>query len=606
MVKVVDNAQKLIPGEPQDVNLSAAQRSRGGKSPEEIQKLRQHVDDYMVGLRADRWSWWNSWRELSDYILPRRYRWLITPNQMNRGSPMNQRIVDSTGTIAARVLAAGMMAGITSPGKPWFRLRVHGDDELSEYGPVRQWLDAVATVMSNVFASSNFYTSMATMYKDLSVFCTGTFTIYEDSENVINCRNAALGEYFLANGPRGDADIMYREFVQTIPQVAREFGMDNVSETIKGGVRTAGAQLTKEIIVGHAIEPNDDVSPGAPGVDGMPYREVFWEMGSGQNEMLRLKGFHEKPFVAARWDVVGNDAYGNGPGMDAIGDVKQLQVEQKRKAQLIDKLVNPPMVADPSLKNEPASVIPGGVTYAAYGPEGKPRFSPVYEVNPAGLPAITEDLNEVKERVKSAFYYDLFLMISQLDTVRTATEVDARREEKLIQLGPVLERFENEVLDVAIIRVFNILIRANEASQFQVLPPIPKELKGKHILPEYVSMLAQAQRSAMTAGMERLASFAGSVSAVNPGVLDNIDFDEMIDEYADLLGVPAKLIVPYAKVLQIRSQRAKQQQQAAAMQNSMAAVQGAQTLSQTDVGGGINALQAMLGNQGGGQQGGAQ
>jgi len=318
-------------------------------------------------------------------------------------------------------------------------------------------------------------------------------------------------------------------------------------------------------------------------------------MGSGQNEMLRLKGFHEKPFVAARWDVVGNDAYGNGPGMDAIGDVKQLQVEQKRKAQLIDKLVNPPMVADPSLKNEPASVIPGGVTYAAYGPEGKPRFSPVYEVNPAALPGITEDLNEVKDRVKAAFYYDLFLMISQLDTVRTATEVDARREEKLIQLGPVLERFENEVLDVAINRVFQILIRANDP-QFPILPPMPKELKGRHIQPEYISMLAQAQRSAMTAGMERLAAFAGNVSAVNPGVLDNIDFDEMIDEYADLLGVPAKIIVPYAKVLQLRAQRSKQQQAQAAMQTSLAMAQGAQTLSQTDTGGGINALQQMLGN----------
>jgi hypothetical protein len=597
MAKVVSDAQKLLPGEPPPVQVAASDRSRGGKSSAEIMRLRAHVDDYMVGLRADRWSWWRHWQELANYVLPRRYRWLITPNQMNRGSPMNQNIIDSTPTIAARVLASGMMAGITSPGRPWFRLKIHGDDELSEWGPVRQWLDIVATAMGQVFASSNFYQAMAVMYKDLSVFCTGTFTMYEDFDDVIRCHNWALGEYYLANGPRGDVDVAYREFVQTIPQVARTFGEQNCSETIRGALRTAGAQLTKEIIVGHAIEPNDDVSPGAPGVDGMPYREVYWEMGSGQNEMLRLKGFHEKPFMAARWDVVGNDAYGNGPGMDALGDIKQLQVEQKRKSQLIDKLVNPPMVADPALKNEPASVIPGGVTYAAYGPEGKPRFSPVYEVNAQGLPAITEDVNEVKERVKSVFFYDLFLMISQLDSVRTATEIDARREEKLIQLGPVLERFENEVLDPAINRCFQIMLRAG------MLPPIPKELRGKHIQPEYVSMLAQAQRSAMTAGMERLAAFAGNVSAVNPGVLDNIDFDEMIDEYADLLGVPAKIIVPYAKVLQIRAQRAKQQQAAAAMQTSMAAVQGAQTLSQTDVGGGINALQAMLGN--GGQQGAA-
>jgi hypothetical protein len=32
---------------------------------------------------------------------------------------------------------------------------------------------------------------------------------------------------------------------------------------------------------------------------------------------------------------------------------------------------------------------------------------------------------------------DLFRMISELDTVRSATEIDARREEKLVLLGPV-------------------------------------------------------------------------------------------------------------------------------------------------------------------------
>jgi hypothetical protein len=586
-------SQNRLAGEPPDVQVAPSNRGRTDSASAETQKLRQHVDDYLVGLRADRWSWWAHWQQLADYVLPRRYRWLITPNQMNRGSPMNQRIIDSTPTVAARVLASGMMAGITSPGRPWFQLKVHGDDELSEWGPVRQWLDIVATIMRQVYAGSNFYQTMAVTYKDLSVFCTGTFAMYEDYDDVIRCQNWALGEYYLANGPRGDVDIAYREFVQTIPQVAREFGMENCSQTIQAGVRTAGAQMTKEIILGHAIEPNDDVSPGAPGVKGMPYREVFWEMGSGQNEILRLAGFHEKPFMAARWDVVGNDAYGNGPGMDALGDIKQLQVEQKRKSQLIGKLVNPPMVADPILKNEPASVIEGGVTYAQYGPNGKPVFAPVYEINPQGLPAITSDIEEVQNRVKTVFFYDLFLMISQLDSVRTATEIDARREEKLIQLGPVLERFENEVLDPAINRTFQIMLRAG------MLPPIPKELRGKHIQPEYVSMLAQSQRSAMTAGFERLAQFGGNLAAVKPEILDNIDFDEMIDEYADMLGVPAKVIVPYAKVLQLRAQRNKQQQAAQAMQSSLAMAQGAQTLSNTDVGGGINALQAMLGTGGG-------
>jgi hypothetical protein len=64
------------------------------------------------------------WREIADYLIPRRYKWLITPNQANRGSPINQRIIDNTGTRALRILAAGMMAGMTSPGRPWLKLTI--------------------------------------------------------------------------------------------------------------------------------------------------------------------------------------------------------------------------------------------------------------------------------------------------------------------------------------------------------------------------------------------------------------------------------------------------------------------------------------------------
>src|ERR1043166_2230948 len=54
----------------------------------------------MMGLRSNRYSWWTHWRELADFFLPRRYKWLVTPNQMGRGSPINQHTLDSTGVIA--------------------------------------------------------------------------------------------------------------------------------------------------------------------------------------------------------------------------------------------------------------------------------------------------------------------------------------------------------------------------------------------------------------------------------------------------------------------------------------------------------------------------
>jgi len=74
-----------------------------------------------------------------------------------------------------------------------------------------------------------------------------------------------------------------------------------------------------------------------------------------------------------------------------------------------------------------------------------------------------------------------------------------------------------------------------------------------------------------------------------------VDWDEMIDEYADMLGVSPKIIMATQKVMQIRNQRNQQMQQQQMLQNSMAAAQGAETLSNTDVGCGQNALQRMIG-----------
>jgi len=558
----------------------------GEKASPEIQALRQHCEQLLIAMKNDRMSWWTHWREIADYLIPRRYKWLITPNQGNRGSPINQRIIDNTGTIALRILAAGMMSGITSPGSNWVKLSTN-HAELNKIDEVKKWLDECKKRLLTVFAESNFYTSLATIYGDLGSFGTGAMIIYQDYDDVIRCFNTCAGEYFLQNDDRQDVSTLGREFVLTIQQVANMFGLENCSPTVRGGIETGGAMLTREIKIGHLIEKNTDYIPKSPGTKGMEWREVYWELGTGMNYILRIRGFHEKPFISPRWDIVGNDAYGRSPGMDALGDIKSLQVEQKRKAQAIDKHVNPPMLADVSLKNEPASMLPGGVTYVN-STQGSVGFRPAYEIAP-DFSGLVEDIKEVQERIKVTFFNDLFMMISQLDTVRTATEIDARKEEKLIQLGPVLERFENEALDPAIDCVFGIMLRAG------LFPPVPAQLAGQKIKVEYISMLAEAQKAASTAGIERLAQFVGNIAAIQPQVMDNLDFDEMIEEYADMLGVSPKVVTALQKVAQIRAARNQQQQQAQQLQNSTAAAQGAQTLSQTDVGGGQNALQKMLG-----------
>lgn len=549
-------------------------------------ELREHLNSNLESLRTTRYSWWTHWRELSNFILPRRYNWLIQANQMTRGDQINQRIIDSTGTIAARSCAAGMMAGITSPTRPWFKLKIEGFAN-DEAHPVSVWLSEVEKRMMRVFQESNFYNSMAVCYHDLVVFGTAVVLIYEDFDSVIRCYNPCAGEYFLANSDRLDVNVVYREFVQTAEQLEQWFGEENLPNQVKNALTRQGKT---EFVIGHALEPNDGKFGGVP--KQFRFREFYWLIGGASDDkMLAERGFFEFPALCPRWDLVSNDAYGRSPGMDALPDIKQLQQETKRKAQGIDKMVNPPLLADVQLKNQPASVLPGAVTYVAGLNRNTTGMAPIYQVAPP-IQEMKEDIAEIQTRIQRIFFNDLFMMFQQLQAEpRSAAAIDARREEKLIMLGPVLERFENEALDPVIERTFNVMLRAG------LLPPPPQGLpKGETIEVSYVSMLAEAQRAVSSAGIERLFSFAGNLQPVFGDIIDNLNGDEAIADMGNQLGVSPKIVRSRDEVMAMRKARQEQQQAAQGVAVTSEAVNAAKVMSETDVGGGVNALQAVLGN----------
>jgi hypothetical protein len=272
--------------------------------------------------------------------------------------------------------------------------------------------------------------------------------------------------------------------------------------------------------------------------------------------------------------------------MDALGDVIQLQHETKRKGQSLDYMVRPPMVMDIQLQHRPTALLPGGQTFVSGA--NSVGAKPAYEVRPP-LAELTADIRDVQTRIREIFHNDLFQMISQLETVRTATEIDARREEKLVQLGPVLERFENEALDPAIKRIYNIMTRKG------LLPEPPPALDNVQLEVQYVSILASAQSAVGVIPTERFLQLVGNLSAVYEDATLIPNVEELLRDYAKDIGVKAKGLRSREEVAQTREaqNQSKQMEQAAAM--APPAADAAKLLSETDVGGGANALQQLMG-----------
>jgi hypothetical protein len=550
-------------------------------------------------MRNNRYSWWTHWRELADYFLPRRYRWLVTPNLQNRGSPINQRILDSTGVIAARNLASGLMSGKTPPTWPWVSLKI-GRQDSSQTSRVSLWLAECERLMRLVLHTSNFYNSIAQFFFDLVIYGTAVILIYEDYEDVITCYNPCAGEYYVDLDGKYRPRILYREFTMTIGAVVDEFGIENVSRSVREAYKQpGGASRTREIIVAHAIEPNDDDKDfGIP--KSYSFREFYWEYGgstapqSGGSEnpiFLRRRGFNEQPHATVRWDLVSNDPYGRSVAMDALGDQKQLQLETRRKAQAIDKQVNPPLVADMQLKNSPASLLPGGITYiSGFAQTGKAGLAPVYDPGMFRVNDIAQDLAEVRERLRYIFFNHLFQPISQFETRSnvTAVEIDQRKAEALIMLGPVFERIDNEGLRPIVERVFAIMARAG------IFPPAPPEVQGLEMTIEFNSMLSRVQEAVKAGSIERALSLAGNLVAVEPEIMDNINTDFALQSYSLMLGNDPRMIRTPEEIAARRQQRAQANSaaQQAAIAEQLSA--GAKNLAAADMSS-PNALTALTG-----------
>ena len=546
----------------------------------EVLRQREYYDRRLSALTTERASWFTHWREISDYLIPRRGRFLVTDR--NDGSKKNQKIIDNTGTIALRILASGMMTGITSPARPWFRLSTP-DRGLLEFQPVKVWLDTVEEIMRQVFHASNLYKVLPVLYSELGAFGTGVMAEWSDFEDVARFRVYTAGEYYLACNSRMDVDTVYREYSSTVSQVVNMFGIERCSRAVKDAYDKGNYDDWVDCV--HVIEPKENMSVH-PEVARVPHPwvSVYYDKGDEDRQLLAVEGYNEFPVFATRWTVLNPDVYGRSPGMDVLGDVKQLQIEQKRKAQAIDKMVNPPMQGPASLMHRPKTVLPGGVTYVDQA--AGQGFKPAYEVNPR-IEALLADIQEVQNRINRGLYADLFqaMLLSDRRMV-TATEVAEKHEEKLLALSPLLESIHSDCLRPLIDRTFNIMLRAG------ILPDPPQELQGMKLDVEFISLLAQAQQQVGTSSIERVAGFVGNLAAVNPDALDKIDFDSVIDHYSEMLGVPAEMIRSERQVAELRAQRQQAQAQqmqaeqaATAAQAALPAAQAAKVLSETEVSG---------------------
>lgn len=530
-------------------------------------KLRQRILTRWGTLKKEREPYMTQWLEISEHITPSRGRFLIGKNRNESRSRWN-RIVDSSAVRAANILAAGLMSGMTDPSSQWFALTT-GTPNLDEAQAVKVWLDQVQRIMEMAFTRTNTYQALHQGWRDVGTYGVMAMVIAEDDREVFHCYPLSVGEYAIGVDDRGVPDTLYRRFTMTAAQLVARFGRSKLSADVLRNFDAGQVDYEYKLI--HAIEPRFDRQYGKRDSRNMPWRSVIIQIDSDgtKDGILEESGFNEFPCVVGRWGASASDVYSEeSPGMVALGDVRQLQHEQKQKGNSIDYIVNPPLIMPTAARDNEDDFEPGGRIYLD-APAQKDAVQSAWQVQ-MDINALRQDIAEVQQRINQAFSVDMFLMLSgQQMGKMTATEVAERHEEKLMMLGPVLSRLNNEVLKPLIERTFSILYRAGQ------LPPAPPELAGVKLSIEYTSMLARSQRAIRANSLDQFLQRIGQVAQFDPNVLAKIDSFRIVDEYADYLSVAPSVVVPTEQAqqkIEAQQQAQQQAQQAEQMQQAADAV----------------------------------
>lgn len=544
-----------------------------------------------------RQPWDRAWQEVAAHFLPTRRRL-----HDGRQPPLlNGNLVDATGVLALRTLAAGLYGGMTSPARPWFRLECT-DMDLGRDPDARRWLDAVTARMRVALHRSNFYNALHTLYAELGAFGTAFMFALGDVEHGIRFVPLHIGEYALDVDDMGRVDTVFRRVRLSARQLLQAFGPHALPGTIRRAATHPGPEATGgtngAYTVIHAVLPRQELPriPGASEASGgmtgdvgdeegciarSPYASIYWlegvsgNGGSGGIHILRVSGFHSFPGFAPRWDCLNNDVYGRSPAMDALPDCRMLQQMGITTLKAIHKAVDPPMSVSAGLKSVGIDLTPGGINYVESAPGQSPQAAtPLLNLSP-DIGQARKAIESVQEQVRAGMYNDLFRLIMDGRSGVTASEVAAREEEKLILVGPVLERLHDELFRPLIERVFALMRRLD------MLPATPPVLRGHPLRVDFVSLLAQAQKLVATAAVDTYLGFGARAAACWPEALDAVDIDGAMEAYAEYLGLDAGLVrTPDARA-QLRAERAQRQAVAQGQAGITQLAQVAKTLSET-------------------------
>lgn len=490
-------------------------------------------------------SWSTHWDDLCRVMLPRRMGFATT--QVD-GARRTEDIYDGTPMQAARGLA-NAVAGLMRPqGLPELEMKVD-EDEINDMEEAQAWLTDSVKRLKAAFNNPKARFRQASGEKDLDLVVLGTAILFIGES--ANRSNLLFQTVHLKDGTpmfndEGAPEGLFRKRTLPLRNVIAKYGAKNLSVSAQ---EKAKNDVDQKIDILLAVLPRENARPGSMLARNLPFADYCIEIDT--KHLITEGGYHEFPFAVPRWDTTSGEDYGRSPGMIALPDADTLQAMGETILIAGQRAADPPLAVPNDGTFDSLNTFPGGLAYYDIETAVQMRGNPFFPMESGTNLPITRDMqHDTREQIWSAFFRNI-LNLPTDGPQMTATEIIARKEEIMREIGPTFGRMETDDTAVTCERAFMVMLRGGGFA------PIPDILQGQNIRFEYDSPVARIRKQieAKAASMWVSEQIAIAKETGSQEVLDLINFDENARFSAEALGIPKQIINSEEVVEGIRQSR---------------------------------------------------
>lgn len=516
-----------------------------------------HMLDTALKARDGRDQWMNLWQELAEMFLPNRAD--FTNQERQQGEERSDNLWDNNPELSARGLWSALPTLLRPAGKQWFKAKPK-NSRLLMVEPVRQWLYEVTQITYDALYDPrvNADKILSEVDADLVVFGTGVSTVgWHKAKRHLILKSRSLAKTCLMAGRDGQPNAAFSFEAPTLRQIVEEFGESKLTTKMKEAYDKPKPRLDQPFELVHCCVPAVDWrAMGANHNSRFTYHSTWLSVEC--KELIEESGYYEFPYVTPRWDTLTGEVYGRSPAMVALPDARVVHAMAKTFLEAGEMSLRPPTWSYADMIRGDLGLYPGGHTVLdMVGFQGS--GDPIKAIQIGSFPEkIYEVWLKKNEQVGAAFFRDILELPSMRDKNMTATEINARLDQYLRQVAPVMARVNDSYNAALINRVFQVLLREG------MFPPPPQELYGEEIEFDYESPIKTARDKAEALKIIEGLQMILPLAEASPDILDNYDFDAIARITAIKADMPQAILKPMDKVMEIRAERAKKMEMAQA------------------------------------------